>query len=73
MSDKMMNAKQLKQALRKCKYVFGWVVIHADSDGESCDGSYLQIQKQSVLQMLSQNKDGNFSAVIRDDGDLYLN
>lgn len=61
-----MNAKQLKQAIRKARYVFANVSITEH------DTAYLQVQKQSILLVL-RKADGSieYLANMRD-RDLYI-
>ena len=41
----------IKQKIKKARYVFGWVRLSED------DGTYLQIQKQSILQAVKEMED----------------
>ena len=68
-----MTKKELRAAIKECKFVFGWVNVFADMRGETVDGAYLQVQKQSVLALLDKvDDDVRFNASVRGDGSLYL-
>ena len=64
------------QKVRKARYVFGWVSMF------NGDGSYIQLQKQSVLESLREYSIHNSRKeatevtkekfVLRQDGDLYI-
>jgi len=63
-----MNQKEFKKAIRIAGAVFGWVNITDN------DGAYLQIVKQSVILIASEMEPGDeVEAVLREDGDLYIN
>ena len=64
---KERNNMTIKQKIKKARYVFGWVRLSED------DGTYLQIQKQSVLESLKDNYIDESEFVLRDCGDLYIN
>ena len=63
-----MNQKEFKKAIRIAGAVFGWV------NTTDNDGAYLQIVKQSVILIASEMEPGDeVEAVLREDGDLYIN
>ena len=70
---KERNNMTIKQKNKKARYVFGWVRLSED------DGTYLQIQKQSILQAVKEmedvlpKEDYEDKFVLRDCGDLYIN
>ena len=67
MGYKERNNMTIKQKIKKARYVFGWVRLSEH------DGAYLQIQKQSVLELLKDNEVDESEFVLRDCGDLYIN
>ena len=70
---KERNNMTIKQKIKKARYVSGWVRLSED------DGTYLQIQKQSILQAVKEmedvlpKEDYEDKFVLRDCGDLYIN
>lgn len=63
-----MKKAELMRSIKKAKAVFGWVLdtVH--------DGHYIQLVKGSCIAIYKQaHLDDDFQAVLRDDGDLYIN
>ena len=63
-----MNKREFKSAIRNAGAVFGWVKMDAN------DGEYLQIVKKSALIVADNfDTDDEIDAVLRENGDLYIN
>ena len=65
-----MLKKELKQAIKKVKYVFGCVRLYNESI------AYLEIKKGSLLQSIKNDpKNTEYSAIIRENEkeSLYIN
>jgi len=63
-----MSNTEFFKALRECINCFAWVSLHDH------DGAYLQVVKENV-KLYGFNLEGEhtWNAVLREDGDLYLN
>jgi len=63
------DIKQMKQMIKECNYVFGWVNTHSE------DGVYLELKKCSILHSIKQTP-MNYELSkfdMRDNNILYIN
>ena len=64
-----MKYTELKKAIKKARYVFGYVCV------QDADGGYIQLVKKNLLLVISCPTMINheFQAETRDGPDLYIN
>jgi len=61
-----MTQQQFIKALREARYVFAWVRMWEH------DGAYIQVVKKNIKLVVLDNPEP-IDAVMREDGDLYVN
>lgn len=67
-----MTKTEFKRAVREANKIYAWCRLYED------EGEYIQVVKSNVMLIANQSAhthctDNAFDAVLRNDGDLYIN